>query len=185
MHYPGHLRDRFCQWVTEGMPETATVEIDYEVMEEPARDFALRFLGCTDLMPRIEREHVEDLLDLVFDSVVDEDDPFLVVWDGTYHAAAYHYLRDGGMSGADLTDMAIRRVGVPAGPSEEAEESGPGDHLYEVEPGTYKRLKACTAEDLVAIQRLLEARMEELAREHAFIGELAEGMGVTASPTDT
>src|SRR6266852_3241817 len=99
MHYPSHLRDRFCQWVEEGMPETATVEIDYEVKDEPARDFAFRFLGCTDLMSRLEREHVEELLDLA----VGDGEEAEEAWNGTFHAAAYAWLqREGNLSGEQL-----------------------------------------------------------------------------------
>jgi hypothetical protein len=112
MHYPSHLRSAFCEWVSEGMPDLATVEIDYEERQESGRDFALRFLGCTDLMPRIEMEEVIDLLD-----IEDEDESYGVKWDGTYHAAAYRYLRKGSaMTDREITTKAIRRVGVTEWP---------------------------------------------------------------------
>jgi hypothetical protein len=120
MHYPSHLRDRFCQWVTEGMPETATVEIDYEVMEEPAHDFAFRFLGCTDLMPRIEREHVADQLDLVAG-----EDEYGDSWDGTYHAAALAWLqREGNMTSEELAYEAFTRLTPTQATTSEIDDDG-------------------------------------------------------------
>jgi hypothetical protein len=110
MHYPSHLRDRFCQWVEEGMPEAATVEINYEVREEPARDFAFRFLGCTDLMPRIAREQVAEILD-----VVAGEDEHGESWDGTYHAAALAWLhREGNMAPEELAYEAFTRLSPSA-----------------------------------------------------------------------
>lgn len=120
MHYPGHLRDRFCQWVTEGMPETATVEIDYEVSEEPAHDFAFRFLGCTDLMPRIERERVAELLDLVAG-----EDEYGESWDGTYHAAAQAWLqREGSVTSEELAYEAFTRLTPAESATDEANANG-------------------------------------------------------------
>ncbi len=53
MHYASHLRDAFNEWVDEGMPETARLEVDYVEVEWPARKFLGRFVHCTDVMPRL------------------------------------------------------------------------------------------------------------------------------------
>lgn len=51
-HFPGHLRDAFIDWVqSDGMPEVARVEVDYEDAAWPARKLLGVFCHCTDAMP--------------------------------------------------------------------------------------------------------------------------------------
>jgi hypothetical protein len=51
MHYPGHLRDAFVQWLDEGRPDTATVEVDYEPRQWAAERLLGRMVHCTDVLP--------------------------------------------------------------------------------------------------------------------------------------
>lgn len=54
VHYPTHVRTAFLDWVSEGFPETATVEENYEPREVGADEMLRMFLlpaGCTDVMP--------------------------------------------------------------------------------------------------------------------------------------
>jgi hypothetical protein len=41
MHFPGHLRQALCDWIEQGAPDVATVEVDYEPVQGPAE----RLLG--------------------------------------------------------------------------------------------------------------------------------------------
>jgi len=56
MHYPTHLRDAFLEWIDDGMPDAATLEVNYEELEESADVFLRRFLRCSDQLPRSEAE---------------------------------------------------------------------------------------------------------------------------------
>lgn len=53
MHYPGHERDAFINWVDEGFPWEAAMEIDYTPVKIHQQDFLRRFAvpGCTDIVP--------------------------------------------------------------------------------------------------------------------------------------
>lgn len=53
MHYSGHVREAFANWVYEGMPETATVEVDYEEQEFSSEELVGEMGGCSDIMPSI------------------------------------------------------------------------------------------------------------------------------------
>jgi len=152
MHYPSHLRERFCQWVSEGMPETATVEIDYEVMEEPDRECTLRFIGCTDLMPRMEMEHAADLLD-----VEDGDfEGYAIEWDGTYQGVAYRALRYRlGMEDDEIKVLRMTTIPTVSGPNLPPEAIAHLDMWIQVGPGHFKRLRKCTREDLAAAQSVM------------------------------
>jgi hypothetical protein len=51
MHYGGHMREAFEQWVYDGLPDTARLEVDYAEVEWPATKFLGRFVHCSDIMP--------------------------------------------------------------------------------------------------------------------------------------
>jgi hypothetical protein len=51
MHYPGHLREAFEDWVEADMPDTASVDVNYEPQEFPAEKMLGRMTHCSDLMP--------------------------------------------------------------------------------------------------------------------------------------
>ncbi len=50
MHYPGHMRDVFAQWVEEGQSPLATVEVQYEAQHWPAEKVLRRMWHCSDTM---------------------------------------------------------------------------------------------------------------------------------------
>ncbi len=52
MHFGGHMRDAFTDWVEAGRPDTAVVEEDHEPREWPARKLLGRMAHCSDVMPR-------------------------------------------------------------------------------------------------------------------------------------
>jgi hypothetical protein len=51
MHYPGHLREAFCDWLDEGCPPLATVEVHYVPQQWRAEKLLRRMLNCSDVMP--------------------------------------------------------------------------------------------------------------------------------------
>jgi hypothetical protein len=51
MHYPGHIREAFLDWIDEGYPPIARVEVNYEEQAWPARRLMRRMLRCSDVMP--------------------------------------------------------------------------------------------------------------------------------------
>lgn len=51
MHYPGHLRQAFQDWIDAGRPAVATVEVNYEPQEVPAQRLLGKLWHCTDIMP--------------------------------------------------------------------------------------------------------------------------------------
>lgn len=51
MHYGGHLRDAFLEWLEDGCPPTATVEVKYEPKTWEAERLLRRMLECSDVMP--------------------------------------------------------------------------------------------------------------------------------------
>ena len=53
MHYPGHIRQAFEDWVYEGMPDVAIFEVAYEPTELPARQLLGKLWHCSDIMPSI------------------------------------------------------------------------------------------------------------------------------------
>ena len=59
MHFPGHKRGAFSNWVAAGMPEEAEMEANYEHETWPADVFLRDFLGCTDLVPKDLRRDLE------------------------------------------------------------------------------------------------------------------------------
>jgi hypothetical protein len=50
-HYPGHLREAFYNWLEQGRPPYAVVEVDYEPTSWTARQLLGRMAHCTDIMP--------------------------------------------------------------------------------------------------------------------------------------
>ena len=58
-HYPGHKRAAFSDWVTAGMPDQAEMEVNYQHETWPADEFLRDFLGCTDVVPKELRRHLE------------------------------------------------------------------------------------------------------------------------------
>ena len=53
MHSPGHIRQAFENWVDDGMPDVATVEVGYELRQVPASHLLGMVWHCTDIMPSI------------------------------------------------------------------------------------------------------------------------------------
>jgi hypothetical protein len=52
MHFPGHKRDAFLEWVEADFPETAVIEENYEPRTVPYDALLRGFVDCTDVMPR-------------------------------------------------------------------------------------------------------------------------------------
>lgn len=50
MHYPGHLREAFCEWLDEGCPPLAKVEVRYVPETWPAERLLRRMLNCSDIV---------------------------------------------------------------------------------------------------------------------------------------
>jgi hypothetical protein len=63
MHYPGHLREAFLDWVEDGCPPTAVVEVEHEPVTMPADTFLYRMMRCSDVLPEYGRELVHAALD--------------------------------------------------------------------------------------------------------------------------
>lgn len=53
MHYPGHLREAFLDWLDEGCPPLAAVEVNYERQTWPAERLLGRMLRCSDITPGV------------------------------------------------------------------------------------------------------------------------------------
>jgi hypothetical protein len=51
MHYPGHIREAFTDWIYDGRPDMAIIEVDYEERQFPAEHLLLQLWRCTDIMP--------------------------------------------------------------------------------------------------------------------------------------
>ncbi len=51
MHYPTHLREAFIDWLDEGCPPLARVEVGYRPQTWPADRLLKRMLRCSDVMP--------------------------------------------------------------------------------------------------------------------------------------
>jgi hypothetical protein len=51
MHYPGHMREAFCDWLADGCPPLASVEVNYELQTWTAERLLRRMLKCSDVMP--------------------------------------------------------------------------------------------------------------------------------------
>jgi hypothetical protein len=62
MHYPGHLREAFCDWLDEGCPPLASVEVRYRPTTWPAEQLLRKMLHCSDVVPgEFYREVCESL----------------------------------------------------------------------------------------------------------------------------
>ena len=62
MHYPGHKRDRFCEWVEDGFPAVAVVEVNYEERRIPAEEMLRQMLRCSDILPDFYVTEISDEL---------------------------------------------------------------------------------------------------------------------------
>jgi len=51
MHYAGHIRQAFCDWVEAGMPATAVIERSYQEHEIPAEELLGLMWHCSDVLP--------------------------------------------------------------------------------------------------------------------------------------
>jgi hypothetical protein len=51
MHYGTHLREAFCEWLDQGCPPLASVEVDYQPRTWTSDRLLRRMLNCTDVMP--------------------------------------------------------------------------------------------------------------------------------------
>ena len=60
MHYPGHIREAFEEWVEAGMPPIAALEVQYEPRQVPASRLLGMLWHCTDIMPGNLRQQLED-----------------------------------------------------------------------------------------------------------------------------
>lgn len=66
-HYGGHMRDAFCElieeWAAAGKPPASwPLEEDFSEEEWPTPTFLREFLGCTDILPRSDRDLVLGIL---------------------------------------------------------------------------------------------------------------------------
>jgi hypothetical protein len=62
VHYPGHLRDAFLDWLDEGCPPLARVEVNHEPQTWTAEQLCRYMLRCSGIMPGEEyRWYVEQL----------------------------------------------------------------------------------------------------------------------------
>lgn len=50
-HYGTHLREAFCDWLDEGRPPLAQVEVNYEPQTWEAERLLRRMLNCSDVLP--------------------------------------------------------------------------------------------------------------------------------------
>jgi hypothetical protein len=51
MHYGRHPRQAFCDWIDEGCPPLATVEVNYRPRVWTAEQLLQRMLNCSDITP--------------------------------------------------------------------------------------------------------------------------------------
>jgi hypothetical protein len=58
MHYAGHLREAFLDWVDAGFPAHARVEVNYEQHTWPAVHLLRYMSGCSDIVPGISYAEV-------------------------------------------------------------------------------------------------------------------------------
>ena len=58
MHYSGHLREAFCDWLDEDCPPAASVEVNYKPQRWPSEQLLRKMLACSDVMPRADYEEV-------------------------------------------------------------------------------------------------------------------------------
>jgi len=50
MHYPGHLREAFLDWLDEDCPPAARVEVGYRPQTWPSERLLRRMVNCSDVM---------------------------------------------------------------------------------------------------------------------------------------
>jgi hypothetical protein len=60
MHYGGHLREAFCDWVEAGMPAVSTVEVNYEPAAMTWERFMRRMERCSDVLPSYTWSQIRD-----------------------------------------------------------------------------------------------------------------------------
>ena len=61
MHYGGHLREAFCDWIAADCPPKVELEDDYEPVIWSAERFLRRMLRCSDVLPGYVRDDVESM----------------------------------------------------------------------------------------------------------------------------
>lgn len=84
MHYGGHLRDAFIEWVWDNCPPEATVEINYEPTTVDWQWFMRRMSRCSDILPGDDVEYLEGLFSDIFEEAT-----------GTYGSVARWILKHG------------------------------------------------------------------------------------------
>jgi hypothetical protein len=70
MHYGGHLREAFCDWIANDCPADAELEVDYELVTWPAERFLRQMVRCSDILPGSVREDVEAMFPRIAESRV-------------------------------------------------------------------------------------------------------------------
>lgn len=87
MHYGGHLRRSFLNWIGEDMPDEVEVEDEFAaegVVSVPWRTFLGQMLGCSDWVPQ---STVESVFGTYFPDEDDVLDPY------TYGGIARWFLK--------------------------------------------------------------------------------------------
>lgn len=51
MHYGTHMRNAFYNWLDEGCPPAASVEVHYQPQVWPAERLLRKMLNCSDIIP--------------------------------------------------------------------------------------------------------------------------------------
>lgn len=64
MHFGTHWREALYEWLDEGCPPLAQVEVDHQTQTWPAERLLRRMLACSDIMPGDFYRDVVDLFDL-------------------------------------------------------------------------------------------------------------------------
>ena len=64
MHYPIQSRELFAQWLDDGCPAVATIELNQEERQVPAQVMLRRMRRCSDPLPSALVETIGDRLGL-------------------------------------------------------------------------------------------------------------------------
>ncbi len=58
-HLPAHIRDAFHEWLEDGQPERAAVELNYARTDWSARELLMVLSGCSDTLPNLYSEELD------------------------------------------------------------------------------------------------------------------------------
>jgi hypothetical protein len=64
MHYGGHWRQAFLDWIGERYPPLARVEVNYEEQTWPAEQLLRHMFACSDIIPGLDYGRVVSDFDL-------------------------------------------------------------------------------------------------------------------------